>query len=143
MVNILIADDNINYAVNLMNCINRSNENIKVCNIAKNGKETLEILNKKNNIDVILLDYKMPFYNGEEILDNIIDKDKYINSIILISGEVESVIKLAPNEMIYSIAYKNMGIDKILENINKLLEDKEIIKMDYLYKKRLKMKLYI
>lgn len=47
MVNVLIADDNISYAVTLMNYINKNNENIKVCNIAKNGKETLEILNKK------------------------------------------------------------------------------------------------
>ena len=57
MVNVLIADDNVDYAINLMNYINEKNENIKVCNIAKNGKETLEILNLKDNIDVILLDY--------------------------------------------------------------------------------------
>ena len=67
MVNILIADDNIDYAVNLMNYISKENNNIKVCNIAKNGKETLEILNLKDNIDIILLDYKMPIYNGKSL----------------------------------------------------------------------------
>lgn len=135
MVNILIADDNISYAVNLMNYINKNNENIKVCNIAKNGKETIEILNNKNNIDVILLDYKMPFYNGQQILDKIIDKDKYTDSII-ISGEIESVIKLKKCEMIHSIAYKTIGIDEILKKINKLLEDKELLKTDNLYRKK-------
>ena len=67
MINVLIADDNVEYAVNLMNYINNKNENIKVCNIAKDGKETLEILNSKNNLDAVLLDYKMPFFNGFQI----------------------------------------------------------------------------
>ena len=90
MINILIADDNIEYAVNLMNYINKTNENIQICNIACNGKETLEILNKEDDIDIVLLDYKMPFYDGQEILDSIIDKNKYSNSIVIISGEIES-----------------------------------------------------
>lgn len=63
MVKILIADDNIDYAINLMNYINNNIDNIKVCNITKDGKETLEILNSKNDIDIVLLDYKMPIYN--------------------------------------------------------------------------------
>ena len=39
MINVLIADDNVDYAINLMNYINNKNENIKVFNIAKNGKK--------------------------------------------------------------------------------------------------------
>lgn len=53
MVNVLIADDNVDYAVTLMNYIN--NKNIRVCNITKDGKETLNVLNVENNIDIILL----------------------------------------------------------------------------------------
>lgn len=83
MVNVLIADDNVDYAINLMNYINEKNENIKVCNIAKNGKETLEILNLKDNIDVILLDYKMPFYNGEQVLEKITNK-KSMKTLVLL-----------------------------------------------------------
>lgn len=63
MIKVLIADDNIEFAINLMNYINDNTDNINVCNIAKNGKETLEILNNRNDIDIILLDYKMPIYN--------------------------------------------------------------------------------
>ena len=83
MVNVLIADDNVDYAINLMNYINEKNENIKVCNIAKNGKETLEILNLKDNIDVILLDYKMHFYNGEQVLEKITNK-KSMKTLVLL-----------------------------------------------------------
>ena len=37
MVNVLIADDNIDYAINLMNYINKQNNNARVCNVSKTG----------------------------------------------------------------------------------------------------------
>ncbi len=43
MTNILIADDNIDYAINLMNYLNENNDIIRVCNIAKDGKKKLLI----------------------------------------------------------------------------------------------------
>ena len=63
MVNILIADDNIYYAKTLMNIINDNDSNIKVTHIAVDGKETLEIL-KNSKIDIVLLDLKLPTFNG-------------------------------------------------------------------------------
>lgn len=60
MVEILIVEDNINYAISLMNYINMENSNIKVCAVAKNGNEALEILEQNDKIDVILLDLKLP-----------------------------------------------------------------------------------
>mgnify|MGYP001035177168 FL=1 len=137
MLNILIADDNIDYAVNLMNYINEQNNNIKVCNIAKNGKETLEILNFRNDIDVILLDYKMPFYNGEQVLEKIINKNRYEDSFIIISGEIESVIKLRENVMIHSIIYKTTSMYEIIRRINELFEYKETMKKSNILKRKI------
>lgn len=128
MINVLIADDNVEYAVNLMNYINEKNENIKICNIAKDGKETLEIMNLKNNIDVVLLDYKMPFYNGKQIMEQVENKTKYQDSIIIISGEVEASMKLRQYEMVHSIIFKTTGMDEIVRRINELFEYKEKIK---------------
>lgn len=137
MINVLIADDNIDYAVNLMNYINEKNSNIKVCNIAKNGQETLELLNLKNDIDVILLDYKMPFLNGNQVLDKIIDKEKYSDSFIIISGEIESAIRLRDNEMIHSIINKNMQTEEIIKKINELFEYKESVKQSKILKNKI------
>ena len=130
MINILIADDNIEFAVNLMNYINRENRNIKVCYIAKDGNETLEILNNKNDIDVILLDYKMPVYNAIEVLKRIEKKERYLDSCIIISGEIESIIEIRKNELMNSFIYKGTSITQIVKEINKLLKNKELVKRD-------------
>ena len=77
MVNILIADDNISFATSLMNYLNEKNNNVRVCYIAKNGKETLEFLNNKKDIDIVLLDLDMPMLTGIQVLENVEDKRKY------------------------------------------------------------------
>ena len=75
VVNVLIADDNIHYARFLMNNINKNNKSIRVCYIAKDGKETINVINNLKNIDVILLDLQMPIYNGIEVIEKINDKN--------------------------------------------------------------------
>lgn len=67
MVNVLIADNNINYVKNLMNYINEGNEKIRVTKIAEDGMETLKILNNDKNIDIALLDFDMPGYDANQI----------------------------------------------------------------------------
>ncbi len=128
MLNVLIADDNINYAISLMNYINEGNSIIRVCNIAKDGKKTIDILNSENNIDIILLDYQMPIYNGQEVLEKIENKDKYIDSCIIISGEIESVIKMRQCDLVHSILFKTSSMKDIKNRIMQLVEYKEEIR---------------
>lgn len=128
MLNVLIADDNVDYAISLMNYINQSNSLVRVCNIAKDGKETIDALNKEKNIDIILLDYKMPIYNGQEILDKIENKNRYIDSCIIISGEIDSVINMRKNNLVHSILFKTLSMEDIKNRILELVEYKEEIK---------------
>lgn len=128
MLNVLIADDNVDYAINLMNYINKDNSIVRVCNIAKDGKKTIDILNNENNIDIILLDYQMPIYNGLEILEKIENKDKYIDSCIIISGEIESVIKMRQCDLVHSILFKTLSMEDIKNRIMQLVEYKEDIR---------------
>lgn len=72
----IIADDNIYYAKALMDYINASNDDIRVCNITVDGKETLELLNSNDKIDIFLLDLKMPIFTGIEILNNLDENKK-------------------------------------------------------------------
>lgn len=127
MVNILIADDNIYYAKMLMNVINTDiDTNIKVTHLAVDGKETLDIL-ENNQIDVTLLDLKMPIYDGMYILDKLKQeqKDKYEQSIIVISGETEMLYKINSQPYVYCALNKVCSISKIIDTIKELVEDKE------------------
>lgn len=128
MLNVLIADDNVDYAINLMNYINKDNSIVRVCNIAKDGKKTIDILNNENNIDIILLDYQMPIYNGLEVLEKIENKDKYVDSCIIISGEIESVIKMRQCDLVHSILFKTLSMEDIKNRIMQLVEYKEEIR---------------
>ena len=125
MINILIADDNLDYATSLMNYINLKNESIRVCNIISDGNNVINFLNNYNNIDVVLLDYKMPSYNGKEILNQINNKIKYKKSFIIISGEFNEARNLYDNEMVYTVMNKLVGLSTIYSTINELIIHKE------------------
>lgn len=107
MLNILIADSNIDYAINLMSHINSLSDNIRVINITLDGRETLKFLNDVNNsVDIVLLDYNTPIYNAMEILDKISEKqqNKYQKSFIITSDNPKIIEKLnsTNNNLIYT-----------------------------------------
>lgn len=126
MVNILIADDNIYYAKALMNVINKdTKDSMKVTHIAIDGKETLDIL-QNNEIDIILLDLKMPIYDGLDILEKLNKEklDKYKESIIVISEEIEMLYKINNQPYVYCCLDKSCSISKIIDKINELIKSK-------------------
>lgn len=129
MLNILIADDNIEYARNLMHFINMTNDNVRVSDISINGKETLDILIKSTSIDIILLDLKMPYLNGIEIINQIELNhiDKYNNSFIIISGDTTLLSRsnLLKSKMIYKILSKGSESKLIINTINELIYIKQ------------------
>lgn len=141
----IIADDNIYYAKALMDYINASNDNVRVCNITVDGKETLELLNSNDKIDIFLLDLKMPIFTGIEILNNLDEnkKKKYENSCIVISGEIELVNQIIGNSIIYDYMYKSCGMSQIMLNINRLIKDKNEIKMTKYIKQKIDEELNI
>lgn len=138
MLNMLIADDNIYYAKTLMNYINEVHDNVRVCNITVDGKETLEALNNNDKIDIFLLDLKMPIFTGIEILDKL-DADKkikYKKSCIVVSGEINMINKIIDNDIIYNYIHKSCDMYQILENIKYLVKDKiEINENEYIKSK--------
>ena len=139
MINVLIIEDNIFYAKKLMDYINKGSE-IKVSNIAINGEEAIELLNNRDDIDVFLLDLKIPKYNGIEVLEMINEDkiEKYKNSCIVISGEIEYINKLRKNEMIYTILQKVLSLDEIKNKILELVYEKELSRIDEYLERRIK-----
>lgn len=124
MINILIASNNINFAVELMNNFNKSNHYAKVHNITKTVDETLEILNNFNNIDIILMDYNL-YVSNDKVFQKIRNKNKYESSCILMTNE-ETINNEVNDNMIYSVT--NNLQENIKDIFEKLLNHKYKIK---------------
>lgn len=138
MVNVLIIEDNIHYAIFMMNYLCQHNPDIRICNIISDGKEAINVLNRQKNIDIVLLDLNLPNYNGGEILEKIVNKEKYTDSIIVLSGEIDCLKKLYKNNLIsevYPIIAKqnNDTVHNIKSNIiranDKMYKQCEISKL--------------
>lgn len=131
MVNILIADDNLDFSKNLINEISES-INIKICKICTNGKEVLEVV-KNCNIDIIILDVMMPIMNGIEVLNELLKykSEQYKNSIIIISSDNYFISQVINNPLVYDLKYKGttyltevilqeyINREKMLDNLQK------------------------
>lgn len=126
MLKILIIDDNLYFTKTLINFFSKSEKELGLCTISTNGKEALREL-EDNIFDIILLDLKIPKYNGIKILD-IISKqyiDNYRNSVIVISSYYEHFTKIMNNPCIYGLVNKLDGVSNILKEVEMLANIKE------------------
>ena len=134
MFTILIADDNIVFAKILVNTIIGKLDNLRIVKIATDEREALELMNSQN-IDIILIDLKMPILSGAQVLSMLSEEKKknYENSVIVITGEPSYIPEIIDNPMIFSIVSKGSGqTENILMNIKKLIDSKS---NDLKYKK--------
>ena len=70
-LSILVADDNIDFARTLTNCIEREEE-MEVIGIAQDGLEAIDMINNTKP-DVAILDVIMPHLDGLGVLERIKD----------------------------------------------------------------------
>ena len=125
MFNLLIVEDNLHYSKNLINFILKNNFNIKLVGIATNGKEALKYLTyKEYNIDIILLDLKLPYYTGIELIKKLKNQFlyRYQNSIIVVSGETSLISLIRKESFIYSYIDKMKGFQEISNDLNDLVK---------------------
>lgn len=147
MVNILVVEDNLNYSKSLINFLLKNNSDIKLTAIATNGKEALNyLISEEYNIDIILLDLKMPYYTGIELIENLKELNlyKYKQSIIVISAEQSLLSRVINETYIYSYISKSSGFKRILDELDNLVK----LKLDeynkiYLQEKILKELKYL
>ncbi len=137
MLNVLIAEDNIQISVHLSNMINT--KNVRCIGILNEGTKVCEKIEELNP-DVLILDLKMPGRNGLEILKDIETNKRIKTKIFIYSGEMKYMTlareykcvdrffsKLTPAEeiarelegMVEQISNKNTG-DKIMDILFKL-----------------------
>lgn len=128
MINILFVEDNFYYSKNLINKVMEENPEVRLFRIITNGKEALEILKNKNSeIDIVLLDLKLPGCNGVNIIRELEanNYERYKNSIIAISGELSLLSQIITSPYLYTYINKISGFEQIISIINKLIELKK------------------
>ena len=126
MLNLLVVEDNLSFAKCLINSVIKSFSNLRLCKIAINGLEALEEL-ERENIDIILLDLKMPEYNGVKLIEELEGRNlkKYYSSVIVISNEFDFIEQIKTSPFIYTYITKICGIDSIFNELNNLITSKE------------------
>lgn len=136
MINLLIVEDNLYYSKSLINELLAYNSNLRLYKISTDGNEALDIIrNNKNDIDVILLDLKLPKLNGIDILKYVEKENliKFKNSIIVVSGETDLIPQVRNNPYLYTYINKISGFNVIFRELNNLIRSKENYKnsLDY------------
>lgn len=127
MQKILIIEDDIIQSKQIINYISKHNEDIKFYNIAYTYQEAIDII-KNEEVDIIILDLKLPDISGIEILKYIQQNNikKYINSILIVSGFIEAISEINKNPYIYSYIAKPYKLEDIQKNIYAMVEIKKI-----------------
>lgn len=136
MINLLIIEKDICFAVKLMNYLNNYNKNIRVCNIIEDLSTVFKILNNRNDIDIILLNSNLYSCIEKKLLNNIIDKEKNNKLIVLLSENEEKNCKIE-EEILYAITYRNCDLIRIANKIEKLAKYKDMTTNKKLYKEKI------
>jgi len=116
--NLLIADDEVNILQLLKELL--TSYNYKVFT-AKNGIEALKILDAEKNIDVIIIDNKMPKMSGIECIREFRKRD-YSGKVIMTTGSpgVKFDDKIMSELDIYRLLLKPYDFNNLLEVIQGL-----------------------
>ncbi len=127
MFNLLIVEDNLIQAHTLCNRISETFPNIKVYSISTLGKDALDII-KKDLVDIILLDLKLPDISGIDILNYISEHKlkKYYQSIIVITGEMSLITHIVGNPYIFDYKSKISINNDLIITLENLLQSKSI-----------------
>lgn len=87
---------------------------------AETGKEALSIM-KENDIDVIVIDYKLPIMNGVEVLRKL-ENDGYSTPTILMSGMFEMIQKdIQDLSLVKHTLSKPFDMDELTKQVSSLL----------------------
>lgn len=119
MIKILVIEENVYQAKQIINYLSQNNSNIKLYGIAYSGQEAIELI-RKQGADIILIDLKLIEINGVDIIKQIERENltKYKKSIIIISGEYNRIEEIKNSEYVYSFFLKPLNFELLEKDIN-------------------------
>lgn len=113
---VLVVDDQIGIRLLLKDIL--ENEGFQV-EEASTGKEAIEKATSQT-FDLIMLDYKLPLMDGEEVLKKLEEKNVETNAIIM-SGLVENISdEVMECRYVKKILAKPFNINELVEDVKKI-----------------------
>lgn len=131
-IKVLIADDD-KIVRDSMKIILEMDKDIEVIGTAANGDEAFEFC-IKNNVDVVLMDIRMPVCDGVLGTKKIKEVFKDIKVIILTTFSDDEYILEALKNGASGYLLKNISPDKIMEDIKVVFNGNMLIHPDVAYK---------
>ncbi len=118
-VKILIVDDNPIFCETLKDNLEIMKYNIIIKN---KGKQAIKYI-KENDVDIVLIDIKMPVLNGLEVFLEIKKINPKITGIMITAyrNEVENLVKNALANDLYDCLYKPIESEKIITLIEQII----------------------
>lgn len=136
MIRTLIADDNLQFSISIINSVVSKISEIKVDCITRDGIETINAISK-NYFDLVLLDLQMPKMSGIEVLSEIKKLDIIkIPKIIILSGDLPLLEYANISNMVRDIILKPESIDNICKRISQIVNEIRYEKDHHLVKRK-------
>ena len=91
--------------------------------IARGGAEALDILDQQHgSLDVILLDWRMPLVDGEQVLAAMVQRGKPVPVILASGHPQEHVLKRVQSNLVSSFLKKPFMLDDLLDRVEQARE---------------------
>ncbi len=118
---ILIVDDNASLCKTMEFVLNHKGHDVTT---AKDGPEALNYV-EQYSYDIIFMDIKMPIMNGVETYKQLKEIRPGAMVIMMTAYAVDDLVQEAIQEGAYGVIYKPLDIDKIIELIESVSQDKK------------------
>ena len=122
-INVLVVDDNVGMT-DVIDLYFKKDDLINIKYIAHDGEEAIDILEKNNDIDLILLDIIMPKKDGVYVLEEMKKRNINIKVIVETSYDSDEMIKLVGKLGSSYFITKPFELDELRKRIL-LLQDSE------------------
>lgn len=127
MINVLIAEDDFRIASIHEQFLHKM-EGVTVAGKSQNAKETLEMLEQNNNIDLILLDVYMPDKMGTEILPIIRNQYPNVDIIMITAATEKNHLEESLRSGAFHYLIKPVSVEKFTNTIKKYIDNKQLFK---------------
>ncbi|MCH1958499.1 response regulator [Romboutsia hominis] len=132
MIKLIIVDDDVLIRESLKIIIGIDNE-IEVVKALENGKECIDFLSE-NEVDVVLLDMRMPVMDGTEVLEEISKRNIKVKVLILTTFDEEKLISSAIKHKTSGYLLKSSKPEKIISGIKSVYLGNGVFESDIVSK---------